>query len=137
MYQRPMTAVLATARAALAALLLSGAALAGAMGVSSPAAAADGAFLPGLGDVPVMPGLSPVKDGSLVFDKPGGRIAEAIVRGVASRSQVEAFYADALPPLGWRRAAAGRFTRETEELRMEFLAGPAGATTVRFILIPR
>lgn len=130
MYQSPMTAVLASARAAFAALLLLTAPGAG------TAVAAE--FLQGFGDVPAMPGLTPARGGSLVFDKPAGRIAEAEASGSPSRAQIESFYAGALPPLGWTAVSPDRYRREGEELSLEFPAGAAaGRTTVRFTLTPR
>lgn len=107
-----------------------------------PGRAADGAaFLVGFDDVPAMPGLETAgDDGALVFANPAGRIAESVYQGAVSRRAVEAFYAGTLPQLGWTAAGPGRYHREGEELRLEFL--PAGKTagkmtTVRFVLLPR
>ncbi|HYH22935.1 MAG TPA: hypothetical protein VD995_30360 [Azospirillum sp.] len=126
------TAPSATVRAALAALLIVGFTLAGGV-VSAPAAAAEtAAFVAGMGDVPVMPGLSPAAEEPLVFDKPTGRIVETVLHGRVERRAVLDFYARTLPQLGWKRAADTRFQREAEELRLEFANG-----TVRFVLMPR
>ncbi len=132
----------ASARAALAALLLAGPAFAGLAGPSLPARAAETAgFMSGLGDVPVMPGLAPAEEEPLVFDKPGGRIAQSVMAGRVDRKAVLAFYNQTMPQLGWARMADTRFVREGEELRLEFVtrgaAAQAGRTTVRFILTPR
>ncbi|AWJ84095.1 hypothetical protein TSH58p_11530 [Azospirillum sp. TSH58] len=153
-----MTAPSATARAALAALLLAGPALAGLAGVPLPATssawAADSArYVEGMGDVPVMPGLAPAEEAPLVFDKPAGRIAQSVMAGAMDRNAVLSFYNQTMPQLGWSRTAqraggGASFLREGEELRLEFVepapataaratARKAAATVVRFSLIPR
>ena len=148
-----MTAPSATARAALAAFLLAGPAIAGLAGHPLPARAFESQrFLSGMGDVPVMPGLAPAEEEPLVFDKPGGRIAQSVMAGRVDRKAVLAFYAQTMPQLGWKAApqtaAAGtRFLRDGEELRLEFVepgaaqnpaqaSNRAGLTTVRFSLMP-
>jgi len=132
-----MTAPSATVRAALRALLIAGIALAGPIVIggviSAPVAAAEtAAFVAGMGDVPVMPGLAAGTEEPLVFDKPNGRIVETVLHGRVERKAVLDFYARTLPQLGWKRAADTRFQREAEELRLEFANG-----TVRFVLMPR
>ncbi|MCW2245663.1 hypothetical protein M2352_001254 [Azospirillum fermentarium] len=130
-----MLAFSAPFRAAFAALALLAAAPAGGQAATVPAAAG---FVAGLGDVPAMPGLEPVDGEPMVFDKPGGRIVETMMRGPVDRRAVLAFYGQTLPQLGWKAASQTRFTREGEELRLEFATGgPAGHTTVRFVLTPR
>jgi len=126
-----MTARSSTARAVLSALLLSVPALC--------AAAETASFVTGMGDVPAMPGLRSAENGALVFDKPGGRIVESVMRGRVERKAVLGFYAQTMPQLGWKRVADTRFERDGEELRLEFPGGGAtsGLTTVRFVLTPR
>lgn len=132
-----MTASSATLRAALAALLLAGPAVAGPGGLPysvTPANAAEAArFVPGLGDVPAMPGLAATGEEPLVFDKPDGRIVQAVLTGRVDRKAVTAFYDQTMPQLGWTRTAERTFIREGEELRLEF----AGTSSVRFVLKPR
>jgi len=147
-----MTAPSATARAALAALLLAGPAIAGLAGYPLPAGATESTrFVTGLGDVPVMPGLTPAEEEPLVFDKPDGRIAQTVMTGSVDRKAILSFYNQTMPQLGWKRGpdgkgAATRFTREGEELRLEFVdtgrstartTAKAGVTTVRFSLLPQ
>ena len=112
---------------------------------AAPAVAAEvTSFVPGLGDVPAMPGLTPAEDEPLLFDKPTGRIAEALLQGRMDRKAVLAFYGQAMPQLGWTRLSDTRYQREGEELRLEFVKGNSGAggagpvrTLVRFTLMPR
>ncbi|RJF81689.1 hypothetical protein D3877_16340 [Azospirillum cavernae] len=145
-----MTAFSATLRATLGALLLAGPAVAGlgslafpfipaSASAASPSASAASPFVPGLADVPAMPGLDPVDAEPLVFDKPDGRIVQAVLSGMVPRGAVLAFYDQTLPQLGWRRAAERSFVREGEGLRLDFVAtgAPSDKTTVRFTLTPR
>jgi hypothetical protein len=46
-----------------------------------PAQAAENAFVDGIDDLPLMPGLVGVGDQSVVFDKPDGRIVQAVATG--------------------------------------------------------
>ncbi len=142
-----MTAPSATARAALAAFLLAGPAIAGLAGHPLPAWASESSrFVTGMGDVPAMPGLAPAEEEPLVFDKPGGRIAQSVMAGRVDRKAVLAFYTQTMPQLGWKhapesKAAGTRFLRDGEELRLEFVepgaaSSRAGLTTVRFSLMP-
>lgn len=137
-------------RAASAAFLLAGPAVAGLGSFLIPipqAAAADsGPFVPGTTDVPVMPGLASAESEPLVFDKPGGRIVQAVLSGEVPRQAVLAFYDQTLPQLGWRRTADRVFVRDGEELRLEFQQTARkkaaqktedAGTAVRFTLTPR
>ena len=101
------------------------------------AAAADKSrdFVSGLEDLPLMPGLTEVEAGGVVFDKPGGRIVEAVAQGRLPSGKVQAFYADTLPQLGWRATAPGRFVRDGERLAIS-TAGDNGQLTVRFSIAP-
>lgn len=120
------------ARALAAALLLAGPIAA------DPAHAADAAtaYVAGIDDLPLMPGLVLVPDAGVVFDKPGGRIVEAYAEGAVARAQVAAFYAETLPQLGWRARQSNVFLREGERLSLVFLGGD-GDLVVRFTLEPQ
>lgn len=117
-----------------AALLVIGLAL-----LTAPAQAQDSGFIEQVTDLPLMPGLSEVKDAGVVFDKPDGRIVEAYAEGDLKRDAVIGFYRDTLPQLGWTQAkaagAAATFRREGENLALDFLDG-GGALVVRFTLTP-
>ena len=103
----------------------------------APAALAEeaAAFMAGVADLPLMPGLAEVPDAGVVFDKPAGRIVEAYAEGAVSRAAVTAFYISTLPNLGWRAKAEALFQREGELLRLGFM-GDDGALVVRFSLQP-
>ena len=117
---------------ALAAVLIS----AGASGAGRAAAAeAAPAYVAGIDDLPLMPGLAEVPDAGVVFDKPSGRIVEAYAEGAVARAAVAAFYAATLPQLGWRARQSNVFLREGERLSLIFLGGD-GDLIVRFTLEP-
>ena len=97
------------------------------------------AFVNGIEDLPLMPGLEEAEDRGVVFDTPEGRIVRATATGPVTRAQVVDFYAATLPQLGWSRAGATVFRREGETLMLEFAslaAGVARGVTVRFALSP-
>ena len=99
-------------------------------------AASAGEFLAGFDDLPVMPGLSPVKEAGIVFDTPAGRIVEGYAAGAVGRQKVQRFYEKTLPQLGWSKTGQNEYRREGEKLTMNF-KGKDGALTVRFTLSPR
>jgi hypothetical protein len=109
-------------------------------GLAACAAVAADGFVSGIADLPLMPGLTEEREGSLAFDTPAGRIVEATAAGDLGREAVVAFYAATLPQLGWRRLDETTYRREDEALRLEISEGPAGglapALTVRFSLAP-
>ncbi|HLI21423.1 MAG TPA: hypothetical protein VKV32_09925 [Stellaceae bacterium] len=92
-------------------------------------------FVAGTEDVPLMPGLEPVPNSDVVFDKPEGRIVEARAAGATTRAKVEAFYAASLPPLGWKASGSDRWLRDAEQLRLDF-AEQSGKLAVGFTLSP-
>ncbi len=93
-------------------------------------------FLSMIEDVPLMPGLAERKDLAISFDKPEGRIVEAVAEGRMSQAEVARFYATTLPQLGWKGEGNNRFAREGEELLLNFSTA-ANKLTVRFALSPK
>lgn len=96
-------------------------------------------YLSALPDFPLMPGLSEQEETSVIFDKPGGRIVEAVFGGEALPAAVRDYYLAALPALGWQiesRAEKGLvFTREEERLVLT-IAREGNKTLVRLALEP-
>lgn len=103
--------------------------------LAGPTLAEDGpAFLEGVEDLPLMPGLHEVDEASVVFDAASGRIVEAYAAGAVAREEVLAFYGRTLPELGWTAEQPARYRRGGETLELEFLDGRE--LTVRFTLSP-
>ena len=93
------------------------------------------AFIAGVEDLPLMPGLAEVSGAGMVFDKPSGRIVEAYAKGPVKRADVALFYLETLPHLGWQAKAESIFAREGEQLQLIYL-GSDGDLVVRFVLQP-
>lgn len=103
--------------------------------VQAQAAGGD-AYVEGIPDLPLMPGLKTLPEGGLVFDKPAGRIVEAFAEGSMTMQSVIAFYNETLPQLGWRRDGAGAYLREGERLKLDFSQDARGVT-VHFRIFPQ
>ena len=111
-----------------------------ALGQTNPAAlgadtALGGSFVTGVDDLPLMAGLSEDVGSTVHFDKPSGRIVEALASGLVSREKVAAFYGETLPELGWTSVGGLAFVREGESLRIS-ISDVSGAVNVRFSLSP-
>jgi hypothetical protein len=110
--------------------------LAGLAGLTGPARAVTpvspaAAFVDGIDDLPLMPGLSPVTEEGLVFDKPGGRIVHAVARGTVTPAAVRQFYADTAPQLGWRGPATTGSSARARCFRSNWSALRGAAAPVR------
>ena len=97
-------------------------------------------YIDGFDAVPVMDGMAQTDDGSLIFDKPGGRILEATIIGPVDHLSAMRFYDQTLRSLGWSPvgpAATGKaqYAREDEALQIEQLDAN-GDTTLIFRLNP-
>lgn len=95
-----------------------------------------GGFVPGVEDLPLAPELTAIDSESLSFDTPQGRIVVAAAQGTIKRAQALAFYAAALPQLGWERLSDTHWRRDGEELRLDLTEERRGPLTLRFSLQP-
>jgi hypothetical protein len=95
-------------------------------------------FLSVLDDMPLMPGLTELRDQASDFQTPEGRIIDGTAAGSVDARAVSSFYDQTLPALGWRREAPGRFLRDRERLVIAVAPGATkGAVTVRFSVRPQ
>ncbi len=79
------------------------------------------AFIEGTEDLPQMRELVPIEDLSMSFDTPEGRIFQSYQQSESlSQKQVEAFYKETLPALGWTEVKKNIFEREKEQLSLSF-----------------
>jgi len=104
--------------------------------IASAAWAQDNRFVAGFEDLPLMPGLEQGKDSGTVFDSPAGRVIEAYAEGSVAAADVDAFYAETLPQLGWRRMSERRYRREGEILEITPHRADKASVRVRFYLSP-
>lgn len=98
---------------------------------SAPASAAPAQYLSAAPDIPLAEGLQELTDGTLVFDKPQGRILQMTAAQAAGASAQTArqFYRASLPNLGWAMRKSNpqdsnilTFTRKGETLQLTFSA---------------
>lgn len=103
------------------------------------AQAADPQYLVAVADLPLPPGLVEDVDAGVTFDKPEGRIVEAVARGAVSQTDVVAFYRASLPGLGWRQLADSatglRWQRGGEILSVD-IVDDGNPLVVRFSIAP-
>ena len=92
-------------------------------------------FFSTLDDLPLMSGLVEIVGEGMVFDKPEGRVVEAVAAGAVSREAVVAYYEAVLPELGWKRRGSAEFARSGEALRYR-LETAGGTTEIRFAIVP-
>lgn len=94
-------------------------------------------FFSSMQDVPLVSGLEEVKDQTVTFDKPEGRIVESVAEIVAGDfSSVKKSYEETLPQLGWKKIEENSFAREKEFLHLNFEAYE-GRNFVRVMVRPR
>jgi len=102
--------------------------------------AADPEYLAAVADLPLPPGLVEDVGAGISFDKPEGRIVEALARGAVAKTDVAAFYRAALPGLGWKPLADDRagshWQRGGEILRVD-IVDAGDPLLVRFSIAPR
>ena len=106
---------------------------------ASAALAGDPKYLSAVDDLPLAPGLVEDVDAGVSFDKPGGRIIEALARGAVSKSDVATFYRSSLPALGWKKltddASSSRWQRGGELLSVNIVDG-GDPLVVQFSIAP-
>ena len=103
--------------------------------LAMPAAAQGPIYLADVDDLPLAPGLVEVADARVAFDKPEGRIVQAMASGRADPTGVRVFYAETLPGLGWQPDGEQIWTRGRETPRMK-LETKDGSVVVRFAIAP-
>ncbi len=69
-----------------------------------------------IGDVPIMAGLDVETGLGFAFDSADGRIVMIYTSGDVAPAKVDAYYAQALPPLGWEAVDARIWRRGAERL---------------------
>lgn len=79
-----------------------------------------------VGDVPIMPQLAVEPGMGFTFDSPEGRIVTIFASGAVDAENLHDYYMMALPPLGWRQVARGRFSRDGEILQLAPVEASSG-----------
>ena len=92
----------------------------------APEARSQDRFVAGLGELPLMPGLTEDMTRRLVYEKAAGRIVNAVAVGPPTVRQIERFYRETLPQLGWQPVSAAKFRREKEILSLTIITLSSG-----------
>ncbi len=102
--------------------------------------AADPEYLAVVADLPLPPGLVEDVGAGISFDKPVGRIVEALARGTVAKTDVSAFYRATLPCLCWKPLAddqaGSRWQRGGEVLSVD-IVDTGDPLLVRFSIAPK
>ena len=106
------------------------------IGTAVPAQSTQAQFFSVIEDLPLMPGLAEDTGAAMAFDSAAGRIVEARATGAIGASLVEAFYAKALPQLGWEKQTDGGYVRGDERLGLEIIPATGNTVTVNFQVTP-
>lgn len=123
-----MRVVFAVIAMALAALV---------MFAAPPALSEPARFASAIDDLPLMDGLE--ERAATPFETAQGRIVRIEAAGAVTTDDVERFYLETLPALGWRRAsndAALVFARAGERLELRVENDAHGGTQVTFLITP-
>lgn len=108
---------------------------------SSAAFAAGTTYFSAFPELPLAPHLSEDPISAVRFDKPEGRIIALQAAGPAQAVDIQKFYADTLPALGWAPAGDNRYSRAKETLVLDIqpLDKPFGRTgnRVNILLKPQ
>ncbi len=93
-------------------------------------------FLTTIPDLPLMPALRELDDQAVIYDKPNGRIVEIYLSlGTLSIKDVQTYYQNMLPQLGWVLAGPQTYVRDSERLLMSF--EQQNQSYLHFKLMPR
>lgn len=104
--------------------------------LASAPALAQGSFVSGMSDLPLMQGLTEDASAALLFDSSEGRIAQFKAKGPVAAAQVQRFYTETLPELGWTSRGTGLFQRENEQLRLTVRPVRGGGSETTFDIAP-
>jgi hypothetical protein len=99
------------------------------------ALAAETAYSGVIEDLPLMTGMTEKAADAVIFDKPGGRIVETEAETSSPMEEIERFYTETLPPLGWKKLAPTSFVRDNEKLVLS-LERKGTIILVHFTLTP-
>ena len=90
-------------------------------GFCAGAQAQETQFFSGLSDIPLMEGLEELPEQGVHFDKPEGRVVEAVaLMDSVAQPAVAAYYLNTLPQFGWSRIADQDYIRQGEKLHLSF-----------------
>ncbi len=77
-------------------------------------------FVEGLGDIPNFKNMQNVEDSFILFDKVEGRYLYSEVEGDYDKKEINDFYKNVLPNLGWKILNNNQFERGNEILDIKY-----------------
>ena len=77
-------------------------------------------FVEGLGDIPNFKNMQNVEDSFILFDKVEGRYLYSEVEGDYDKKEINDFYKNVLPNLGWKKLNNNQFERGNEILDIKY-----------------
>jgi hypothetical protein len=101
------------------------------------AGAQDITFFSEIPDVPVMSNFIELPDNGFTFEKPEGRVVEAVAIGSrAITKDIVSYYTTSLPQFGWHPKDEFNFMREHEHLKLT-IEHDHLQTSIHFVLSPQ
>lgn len=105
--------------------------------VASSAFAVDTAYFSALRELPVASGLTEDRQSAVRFDQPEGRIIVLQASGRQTASEIQGFYSNTLPALGWKNLGGNRYARKGEILSLEVKPLQQGWNRANILLQPQ
>jgi hypothetical protein len=105
--------------------------------VTLPAFAGDTTYFSDLPDLPVAPHLVEDADSAVRFDQPEGRIIVLQASGSVQANEINEFYAQTLPALGWKSMGGNRYIRAKEALTLDIKSAGKGETRLNILVKPQ
>ena len=93
-------------------------------------------FVYGLGDVPIFKDMSSIEDSYIIFDKVDGRYLYSEIKGKYEILEIQEYYKQVLPNLGWKFFEKNSFVRADEILEIQYLIDDK-ETKVVFTISPK
>ena len=96
-------------------------------------------FFNDLDDVPIMQGMTMIDNSNIIFDSPLGKFVELYAISNNTSQDIISFYRQALPELGWKEIKNNQFSRDNEQLTLDFYSSKQVQSNiiVRFTLSPQ
>lgn len=90
-------------------------------------------FAPNMPDVPVTEQMMMIEDSDFSFTSDNGLMSEVIYQTPQSVSDVQKFYAETLPSLGWDKTSPNVYSRSGDVLAIRIEKNAAQPDTIVFI----
>ena len=90
-----------------------------------------------IADFPIMTGLEEMPQSAVQFDKPEGRISQITLKSTTPKKHdIDSFYIQTLPQLGWNKVGNSAWRRDAEILRITVIEQSGDLPWVRVQVYP-